>query len=154
MNNKGIALEASFSPDSNYVFSGSTDGQIYGWSSESGRLVATLPSEHNPVIQCVQFNPKYMMLATACNHMVRCLYTFTWFCLIVRIDCARAMEVCLCELIVWVTCNHHGKLSFNPALNSNNHHDQPLSSNSWETATFPGVWFSSWAKIALFFKLK
>uniref|UniRef100_A0A914WDT3 WD repeat-containing protein 82 n=2 Tax=Plectus sambesii TaxID=2011161 RepID=A0A914WDT3_9BILA len=68
-NNKGIALEASFSPDSNYVFSGSTDGQIYGWSSESGRLVATLPSEHNPVIQCVQFNPKYMMLATACNHM-------------------------------------------------------------------------------------
>ncbi|CAE1171959.1 WDR82 [Acanthosepion pharaonis] len=68
-NNKGIPLEASFSPDSKFVFSGSTDGKIYCWSTETGSKVAMLSADHPGPVQCVQFNPKYMMLATACTNM-------------------------------------------------------------------------------------
>jgi len=38
-NNKGIPLEASFSPDSQFVFSGSTDGRVHAWHAESGHKV-------------------------------------------------------------------------------------------------------------------
>jgi len=68
-NNKGIALEASFSPDSQFVFSGSTDGKIHAWNTETGQKVIVLNGDHTGPVQCVQFNPKYMMLSTACNNM-------------------------------------------------------------------------------------
>ena len=32
--------------------------------------VVVLNGDHNSPVQCVQFNPKYMMLATACTNMV------------------------------------------------------------------------------------
>ena len=70
--NKGIALEASFSPDSQFVFSGSTDGRIYSWNAMTGARVAVLEGGHPAVghpVQCVQFNPKYMLLASACKNM-------------------------------------------------------------------------------------
>jgi len=69
VNGKGLPLEACFSPDSAYIFSGSTDGQIHVWSTDSGQHVCALAGEHNGPVQCVQFNPKYMMLATACSIM-------------------------------------------------------------------------------------
>ncbi|KAA0201536.1 hypothetical protein HAZT_HAZT005428 [Hyalella azteca] len=69
MNNKGIPLEASFSPDSQFVFSGSTDGHVHVWNAEKGYKVATLNGDHTGPVQCIQFNPKYMMLASACSHM-------------------------------------------------------------------------------------
>jgi COMPASS component SWD2 len=69
VNNKGLPLEASFSPDSQFVFSGSTDGRIHVWSAFTGYRVATLQADHAGPVQCVQFNPKYMMLASACNNM-------------------------------------------------------------------------------------
>ncbi|XP_064632433.1 WD repeat-containing protein 82-like isoform X2 [Lineus longissimus] len=68
-NNKGIPIEASFSPDSQFVFSGSTDGKIYCWNTETGSRIAILNAEHSGPVQCVQFNPKYMMLASACVNM-------------------------------------------------------------------------------------
>ncbi|XP_074644146.1 WD repeat-containing protein 82-like [Tubulanus polymorphus] len=68
-NNKGLAMEASFSPDSQFVFSGSTDGRVYCWNTETGARVAILNAEHGGAVQCVQFNPKYMMLASACSNM-------------------------------------------------------------------------------------
>ncbi|KAK3579396.1 hypothetical protein CHS0354_029703 [Potamilus streckersoni] len=67
-NNKGIPLEASFSPDSQFVFSGSTDGRIHCWNTETGAKVAVLNCDHPNPVQCVQFNPKYMMLATCCTN--------------------------------------------------------------------------------------
>ncbi|KAL5015434.1 hypothetical protein ScPMuIL_009704 [Solemya velum] len=68
-NNKGIPLEASFSPDAQFVFSGSTDGRIHCWNAETGAKVVVLNCDHPGPVQCVQFNPKYMMLATACTNM-------------------------------------------------------------------------------------
>ncbi|KAF6034374.1 WDR82 [Bugula neritina] len=68
-NNKKIALEASFTPDSQFVLNGSTDGKVHIWNTETGSKVCVLTSDHTAPIQCMQFNPKYMMMASACTHM-------------------------------------------------------------------------------------
>ncbi|GBN69827.1 WD repeat-containing protein 82 [Araneus ventricosus] len=69
INNKGMPLEASFSPDSQFIFSGSTDGRVHVWSAETGIKTAELFCDHTGPVQCVQFNPKYMLLASACTNM-------------------------------------------------------------------------------------
>ncbi|KAK7102482.1 WD repeat-containing protein 82-like [Littorina saxatilis] len=68
-NNRGIPLEACFTPDSQFVFCGSTDGKVHCWSTETGAKIAILSSDHPGPIQNLQFNPKYMMMATACTNM-------------------------------------------------------------------------------------
>lgn len=68
-NSRRIALEASFSPDSQFVFCGSSDGYVHAWNADTGAKLATLRAEHTGPVGCVQFNPKYMMLASACNNM-------------------------------------------------------------------------------------
>lgn len=69
LNNKGIPVEASFSPDSQFIFSGSTDGRVHVWNADTGYKVCVLHAEHTGPVQCVQFNPKLMMLASACTNM-------------------------------------------------------------------------------------
>jgi len=69
INNKSIPLEASYSPDSQFVFSGSTDGRVHVWSTESGAKVCSFTADHTGPVQCVQFNPKFMMLASGCTNM-------------------------------------------------------------------------------------
>lgn len=69
LNNKGIPIEASFSPDSQFIFSGSTDGRVHVWNADTGYKVCVLNADHPGPVQCVQFNPKYMMLASACTNM-------------------------------------------------------------------------------------
>ncbi|XP_057372682.1 WD repeat-containing protein 82-like [Daphnia carinata] len=69
LNDKKLPLEASFSPDSQFVFSGSTDGRVHVWHAESGHKVCVFNADHNGPVQCIQFNPKYMMLASGCNNM-------------------------------------------------------------------------------------
>ena len=39
VNTKSIPLEASFSPDSQFVISGSTDGRVHIWNAENGTKV-------------------------------------------------------------------------------------------------------------------
>jgi len=51
---------------------GSTDGKIHCWNTETGAKVVVLNGEHTGPVQSVQFNPKYMMLASACTNMVCC----------------------------------------------------------------------------------
>ena len=68
-NKKNINLEASFSPDSQFIFSGSSDGKIHIWNANTGHKLKFLTSEHSGPVQCIQFNPKYMMLASACTSM-------------------------------------------------------------------------------------
>ena len=93
-NTKNIPLEASFSPDSRYVFcgkfhlktilasdpwiitriflsQGSTDGRIHIWRTADGEKLTTLTTDNSSdSIQTVQFNPKSFMLASASNNMV------------------------------------------------------------------------------------
>ena len=52
------------------VCAGSTDGKVHSWSTETGAKIAILSSDHPGPIQNMQFNPKYMMMATACTNMV------------------------------------------------------------------------------------
>uniref|UniRef100_A0A0M3IVN6 WD_REPEATS_REGION domain-containing protein n=1 Tax=Ascaris lumbricoides TaxID=6252 RepID=A0A0M3IVN6_ASCLU len=74
-NSKGVELDATFSADAQYIFSGSTDSHIVVWSAVTGQKVARLASGHSPLIQKVLFNPRFFMLATACTTLVR-LYFF------------------------------------------------------------------------------
>lgn len=67
-NKESMPLEASFSPDSRFVFCGTPDGSIHVWNALNGLKTAVLPSRLGP-INCVQFNPKYMMLVSATNQM-------------------------------------------------------------------------------------
>lgn len=62
-----MPIEASFSPDSQSVFVGGVDGRIHVWNAVAGNNVCTLDidTHHRAPVQCVQFNPRYMMLASA-----------------------------------------------------------------------------------------
>eukprot|EP00111_Clytia_hemisphaerica_P018086 TCONS_00053506-protein len=64
-----VFLEVSFSPDSQYVLSGSSNGKIYVWSSDSGKRITVLDGMHPGSTQCVAFNPKYMMFASSCSNL-------------------------------------------------------------------------------------
>ena len=54
LNSKQLPLEASFSPDSQFVISGSSDGRIHIWNSENGQKVCVLNGDHRSPVQCVQ----------------------------------------------------------------------------------------------------
>lgn len=69
-NIRNIPLEASFSPDSQFIMCGSSDGKIHIWNAEKGNKIAVLNSEHSETIQSVQFNPKYMMFVSTCQQMI------------------------------------------------------------------------------------
>uniref|UniRef100_A0A8D3AZM6 Twinfilin n=1 Tax=Scophthalmus maximus TaxID=52904 RepID=A0A8D3AZM6_SCOMX len=69
-NSKGVTLEASFTPDSQFVMIGSEDGKIHVWNAESGMKVALLDGKHTGPITCLQFNPKFMTFASACSNML------------------------------------------------------------------------------------
>lgn len=64
-NTKGFFIEASFSPDSQLVFSGSTNGQIHAWKTVTGNKVCNLFADNPDPIHCMKFNPKLMMIASA-----------------------------------------------------------------------------------------
>ena len=50
---------------------GSQDGTVHVWSSDTGERITVLDGGHPGPTHCVQFNPKLMMMATACTSMVR-----------------------------------------------------------------------------------
>ena len=52
------------------VCTGSQDGTVHVWAGDSGERVAMLDGGHAGPTHCVQFNPKLMTMATACNSMV------------------------------------------------------------------------------------
>lgn len=69
-NLRNIPLEATFSPDSQFILCGSSDGKIHIWNAEKGNKVAVLNSEHSETIQSIQFNPKFMMMVSTCQQMI------------------------------------------------------------------------------------
>lgn len=75
-NSVQISCEATYSPDSQYLFAGTNKGSIYCWDTESGSEVTILKGTGSSPIQCVQFNPKYMLIASACSKMSFWIPTF------------------------------------------------------------------------------
>jgi COMPASS component SWD2 len=61
-------LEASFSPDGQFVLSGSDDGSIHVWETVTGREVTVWKGHAGPV-GVVQWNPKAVMVASACTNV-------------------------------------------------------------------------------------
>jgi len=63
--------EASYSPDSQYILCGSLDGCIHVWSASRGIKITVLkPERPSPeAVQCVMFNPKFMLIASGCSRM-------------------------------------------------------------------------------------
>lgn len=63
--------EATYTPDSQYILCGSTDGCIHVWSSSKGVKTAVLKHDKSQAeaIQRVMFNPKYMLIASAGTRM-------------------------------------------------------------------------------------
>lgn len=65
-NSTGRSLEASFSPDAQFVLAGAEDGTIKIWETATGAEVTTWSGHVGPV-SVVQWNPKTMMVASGCN---------------------------------------------------------------------------------------
>lgn len=55
-----------------WFLSGAQDGRVHVWASDSGHKIITLEGNHPGPTKCIGFNPKYMMLASACTNMVSC----------------------------------------------------------------------------------
>jgi WD40 repeat protein len=67
--NLDVKLQIS---DFKFVFLGSTDGRVHVWRTTDGEKLTTFTTDNSSdCIQCVQFNPKSFMLATASSNMVR-----------------------------------------------------------------------------------
>lgn len=45
------------------------------WAADSGQKVAVLDGNHPGPTHCVKFNPKFMMMTTACTNVVSVLFT-------------------------------------------------------------------------------
>jgi len=68
-----LELESGFSPDSRYVISGSEDGNILIWDSESKsvptELIVSLEGHIKPS-RCAKFNPHFVMMASAGQNVI------------------------------------------------------------------------------------
>ncbi|XP_025047664.1 autophagy-related protein 16-2 isoform X2 [Alligator sinensis] len=49
--------KAIFSPDKSYILAGSSDGTLYVWSMENGKLVTSLPGLHGASVNAVAWSP-------------------------------------------------------------------------------------------------
>lgn len=69
-NASGVPLEASFSPDSAYISTGSDDGSIYMWALQSEKLLLEKPAVHAMPSACSVWNPVYSLFASACQNLL------------------------------------------------------------------------------------
>ncbi|KAL6052932.1 WD repeat-containing protein 82 [Balamuthia mandrillaris] len=69
VNNQDSALEGSFTPDAQYVLCGSEDGSVHVWHTETGQPKAVWRG-HVGSVAVTQWNPRFMMAASADNHLV------------------------------------------------------------------------------------
>lgn len=69
-NASGMPLEASFSPNSAFIASGSDDGSIVIWDAKSGDMLFDKQCVHAMPSACVLWNPTYAVLASACQNVL------------------------------------------------------------------------------------
>lgn len=69
-NASGMPLEASFSPDSSFIATGSDDGSIFIWDAKSGQAIVEKHCVHAMPSACVLWNPVYSMVASACQNVL------------------------------------------------------------------------------------
>lgn len=60
-------LDACFTPNADYVLSGSEDSGIYAWRAEDGKLAKVLKG-HSSSVGRVLCSPKYEVIASACTN--------------------------------------------------------------------------------------
>jgi len=63
-------LQACFSPDSSYILCSSGDNRILIYKAESGEKVAEKQTDHTGPVQSIQFNPAFLMFASAHTNML------------------------------------------------------------------------------------
>ncbi|KAH3765470.1 Wdr82 protein [Pelomyxa schiedti] len=73
-NNYSIIQEASWSPDSQYILAGSSDGTIHVWSVITGNEVAVWEGHPGPV-SVVKWSPRASLVASGCTNLVLWLPT-------------------------------------------------------------------------------
>lgn len=76
VNTSNSVMEASFSPDGQFILAGSEDGTIHIWETQSGREVSVWKGHSGPV-GVVKWNPKTMMVASGCTNLAFCTCTCT-----------------------------------------------------------------------------
>jgi COMPASS component SWD2 len=64
-----FSMEASFSPDSKYVLTGSQDGSINIFDIEKGEQIAKLEG-HVKSSKNIKFSTHYVMMASACQNVI------------------------------------------------------------------------------------
>lgn len=77
MNNLNIAIDASFTPKSEYILSGSSNGKIMVYKNNKHHYhkgageprFSELKSMQPEAIVAVEMNPKYTLLATASSYV-------------------------------------------------------------------------------------
>ncbi|CAD8057624.1 unnamed protein product [Paramecium primaurelia] len=67
--NQGSMIEAGFTPDCNYVISGSETGTIHIWSLPLGSQIARLDG-HQKRSKVVKFCPTHFLMASGCRNLV------------------------------------------------------------------------------------
>lgn len=62
-------LDVSFTPDSQFILVGGGDGRIHIFQCATGMRLCSLEGPHGTPCRTLAFNPKFMMLASACKVM-------------------------------------------------------------------------------------
>ncbi|KFD55074.1 hypothetical protein M513_03992 [Trichuris suis] len=68
-NEETEALEAFYSPDGNFLISGTGDGHVCFFHQSNAVLASEVAHDTTFPVKRVQFNPKYCMLAASCSGM-------------------------------------------------------------------------------------
>lgn len=58
---------ACFSPDGTHVAAGGSDGQVFVWNVESGKVVSLLSGGHKASVACCAWSPNGAQLASVDN---------------------------------------------------------------------------------------
>jgi COMPASS component SWD2 len=68
-NGSSMNLEASFTPDEQYLISGSENGSVHMWHTQDRYSKVAEFQGHAGPVHCVQFNPYYSMFTSGCTNL-------------------------------------------------------------------------------------